>query len=106
MSRPERVEKAISSLLGSRGETEISLRRAIFERVRLGRGEVPAGLAALVDKVADRPWLVSDEDVLHAREAGYSEDQVYELVLAAAAGAGARRLDAGLRAVEEAKRCG
>jgi alkylhydroperoxidase family enzyme len=71
--------------------------------VRLGTGEVPERLKALVEKIADRPWSVSDEDIARLREAGYSEDSIYELVLAAAAGAGIRRFDAGLRAIEGAQ---
>ena len=108
MPRLQRIETAISSLLGSPGETETSLRRAVFERVRVASGEVPDGLAALIEKISDRPWTVSDAHISDAIEAGYSEDQIYELVLAAAAGAGVRRLDAGLRALndDEAERCG
>ena len=53
-----------------------------------------------MEKIAERPWSVSDEDLTHLREAGYSEDHIYELVLAAAAGAGVRRFEAGLRAIE------
>lgn len=100
MSRPWRVEKAIASLLGAPGKTDTSLRQAVFDRVRLGTGKVPEDLRALVEKIADRPWSVSDEDIGRLLKAGYSEDQLYELVLAAAAGAGARRFDAGLRAME------
>jgi alkylhydroperoxidase family enzyme len=103
MSWPWRIEKAIASLLGAPGETDSSLRQAVFDRLRLGTGEVPENLKALVEKIADRPWRVSDEDFTRLREARYSEDQIYELVLAAAAGAGVRRFDAGLRAIEGAR---
>lgn len=103
MSWPWRMEKAIASLLGAPGETETSLRQAVFDRVRVGAGEVPENLRTLVEKIADRPWSVSDEDLTHLREAGYSEDHIYELVLAAAAGAGVRRFEAGLRAIEGAR---
>lgn len=103
MSQPRRIEKAIASLLGAPGETDTSLRQAIFDRVRLGTGEVPENLSGLVEKIADRPWSVSDEDIKRLREAGYSEDHIYELVLAAAAGAGMRRFEAGLRAIEGAR---
>src|SRR5438132_10132649 len=103
MPRPWRIEKTIASLLGAPGETDTSLRQSIFDRLRLGTGEVPENLAALVEKIADRPWNVSDEDITRLREAGYSEDQIYELVLAAAAGAGVRRFEAGLRAIEGAR---
>ena len=97
------MEKAIASLLGSPGETDTSLRQAVFDRVRVGNGEVPEKLRALLEKIADRPWTVSDEDITRLLQAGYSEDQIYELVLAAAAGAGMRRFEAGLRAMEGAR---
>ena len=103
MSWPWRMEKAIASLLGAPGETDTSLRQSVFDRARLGSGEVPENLKALVEKIADRPWSVSDEDITRLREAGYSEDYIYELVLAAAAGAGVRRFEAGLRAIEGAR---
>ena len=103
MSLPWRVKKAIASLLGAQGETDTSLRQAIFERARLGTGEVPENLRLLVEKIADRPWSVSDDDITRLRGAGYSEDCIYELVLAAAAGAGTRRFEAGLRAIEGAQ---
>jgi|SRR5579859_971462 len=103
MTRPPFVERAISSLLGSPGQTETSLRRAVFDRVRLENGKVPENISPLVKKIDVQPWAVNDEDILRAREAGYSEDQLFELILAAAVGAGVRRLDAGLRAMEEAR---
>ena len=93
----------MAALLGSPGGTDPSLRRAVFERVRAGTGEVPESLAALVKKIADHPWSVTDADITHLREAGYTEDQIYELVLAASTGAGVRRFEAGLRAMEGAR---
>jgi len=103
MPRPALVEKAITSLLNSPGETAIALRQAVFERQRSGRDELAENLAPLMEKIADRPWSVDDEDIRLLLQAGYSEDQLLEVILAAAAGAGVRRLDAGLRALEEAE---
>ena len=57
----------------------------------------------LVEKIAERPWTVTDEDFARLRAAGYSEGQLYEVTLAAALGAGLRRFDAGLRALQEAE---
>ena len=59
-------------------------------------------LRELVEKIDERPWTVSDEDFSRLRRAGYSEDQIFELTVAAAAGAGVRRFEAGLRALEAA----
>jgi alkylhydroperoxidase family enzyme len=102
MPWPSQVEKALAALLGSPGRTEPSLRRAVFDRARAGTGDVPENLAALVEKITDRPWSVADADFIRLAGADYSDDQIYELVLAAAAGAGARRLEAGERAIEGA----
>jgi alkylhydroperoxidase family enzyme len=102
MSLPHHLQKAIDALFRQPGETEASLRRAVLQRNRSGAGQVPDALHELVDKVADRPWTLSDEDFTRLRAAGYSEGQLYEITLAAALGAGLERFDAGLRAIEEA----
>jgi len=57
----------------------------------------------MVEKIADHAWTVTDADFARLAEAGYSEDQIYELVLAASAAAGVRRFEAGLRAMEGAR---
>ena len=59
-------------------------------------------LRQLVEKIDEHPWLVNDEDLLKLGRAGYSEDQIFELTVAAAAGAGVRRFEAGLRAIAAA----
>ena len=79
-----------------------SLRQAIFSRTRLREGHIPENLETLVWAISERPSTVSDDDLDHLRGEGYSEDQIYELILAAAVGAGMRRMDAGLRAIERA----
>ncbi len=45
------------------------------------------------------PHEVSDEDVQSLKDAGHSEDEIFELTVSAAAAAGLERLDAGLRAL-------
>lgn len=102
MPLPSNLEKAIDALLSQPGETESSLRRGVLERNRSDVGQVPEILRELVDKIAHRPWTVTDEDFAKLRSAGFSEAQLYELTLAAALGAGLARFDAGLRAIEEA----
>ncbi len=102
MPLPARLQKAIDALLHQPGETEASLRRAVLERTRCAAGQVPDALREFVDKIAERPWTVTDEDFAHLRAAGYSEGQLYELTLAAALGSGLERFDAGLRAIGEA----
>jgi len=63
---------------------------------------VPAPLRALISKVATRPAQVTDADFAAAKAAGFSEDQLFELVIAAAVGQSARLYEAGLAALAEA----
>lgn len=106
MALPKTIQKVVEALLGSAGKTDPALRHAIFERTRKGTGEIPlqgpgaVGVRELVQKIDDRPWTVSDEDFLMLRRAGYCEDKLFEITVAAATGAGVRRLEAGFRALE------
>jgi hypothetical protein len=59
-------------------------------------------LDALVGKVAGRPVLVTDADIGAAKASGYSEDQLFELVICAAVGQSTRLYEAGLAALAEA----
>jgi alkylhydroperoxidase family enzyme len=108
MALPKKIQNAIEALLGPSGRSDPALRAAVFERTRKSAGEIPVvpgnlALRELVEKIAERPWIVSDEDFSRLRHAGYSEDQIFELTLAAAAGAGVRRFEAGLRALDAAR---
>jgi alkylhydroperoxidase family enzyme len=76
------------------GTLDPAVRKAAAE----GTG-VPEPLAAYVDKVRRHAYRVTDGDVEGLRSAGYSEDQIFELTVAAAYGAARRRLDAGLAAM-------
>jgi alkylhydroperoxidase family enzyme len=105
MILPKKVQTTIDALLGPSGKSDPALRAAVFERTRKSADEIPAvqpDVRRLVEKIAERPWTVSDEDFSKLRHAGYSEDQIFELTVAAAAGAGVKRFEAGLRAVDAA----
>ena len=88
------------AILTTPGDTDPQLRSAV-EAYAAGRTEaaVPDGLKAYVDKVARNAYKVVDGDVDRLREAGYSEDAIFELTLAAALGAAQARLAAGLKAM-------
>lgn len=83
------------SVLRGPGTTPAALREAV------ARGEAPEELRALVEKIRRHAYKVTDEDLAALRDR-YSEDQLFELVVAAAFGAAEARLRAGLRALEEA----
>jgi alkylhydroperoxidase/carboxymuconolactone decarboxylase family protein YurZ len=59
-------------------------------------------LAVLVDKVARRSFQVTDADFEAAAAAGFTEDQLFEVVICAAVGAASRQYQAGLAALAEA----
>ncbi len=93
-----------------------ALVRAIEQRILTGPGtaqpelranafgnrNLPEPLGTLVDKVARRPLQVTDGDFRAAVAAGFSEDQLFELVICAAVGESSRMYQAGLAALAEA----
>ncbi len=63
---------------------------------------VPEPLRGFAIKVLHNAYKVVDRDVQALREAGYSEDAVYEAIVTLAAGAGLRRINAGMAALAQA----
>jgi alkylhydroperoxidase family enzyme len=61
--------------------------------------DVPDAVAGYVDKVRRHAYEVADHDIEQLREAGYSEDQIFELTIAAAYGAARLRLDRAMDAM-------
>ena|SRR5687767_14773645 len=77
------------------GETLRELRQAV------AAGTPPAELVALVEKIHSHAYTVTDRD-LDVLRASYSEDQLFEIIVAAAFGAAEQRLAAARRALEMA----
>ena len=82
------------AVLETPGALDAELRRAI------AAGRFPDDLAAYLEKVAKHAYKVVDRDVERLKEAGYSEDAIFEATLAAALGAARYRLERGLAALE------
>jgi alkylhydroperoxidase family enzyme len=88
---------------------------ALERRITEGPGTVPAeqrraaadakpvegsaALAAYLEKVRKHAYKVTDEEVAALRAAGATDDELFELTVAAAFGAAKERLGAGLAAV-------
>jgi len=97
------------------GDTR-ALLSAMEQRILTGRGmaspeiraqafaasDLPEPLATLVDRVARRSFEVTDTDFADALTAGFTEDQLFEIVVCAAVGASSRQHQAGLAALAEA----
>jgi len=60
----------------------------------------PPDFAAYLEKVRLRAYKVTDADVQALKDAGHSEDEIFEQTISTATAAGLERLDAGLRALE------
>jgi hypothetical protein len=77
-------------------------RASVEQRARaFGNDGLAAPLDALIDKVASRPAQVTDADFAAAKASGFSEDQLFELVICAAVGQSTRLYEAGLAALAE-----
>jgi alkylhydroperoxidase family enzyme len=57
----------------------------------------PPEFATYLEKVRLHAYKVTDRDIEELKAAGFSEDEIFEQTVAAAAAAGLERLDAGLR---------
>lgn len=64
-------------------------------------GDLDEPLRSYAAKVRDASYRIVDADVAALRTAGFSEDVIFEVTVAAALGAATRRLNAGLRALDE-----
>jgi alkylhydroperoxidase family enzyme len=87
----------VDRILNGAGQTSPEQRARAFDNA-----DVPPPLHALIDKVATRPTQVTDADFDAAKAAGFSEDQLFELVVSAAVGQSTRLYEAGLAALAEA----
>jgi alkylhydroperoxidase family enzyme len=56
-------------------------------------------MVGYLEQVRTGAYAILDEDVEALKQAGCSEDEIFEQTVAAAVGEGFRRLDAGLRAL-------
>jgi alkylhydroperoxidase family enzyme len=70
-------------------------------RQQIATGCAPQELMSLVQKIRSRAYTVTDQD-LDALRDRYTEEQLFEIVVAAAFGAAQERLTAARRALEEA----
>ena len=103
---PSKIQTAVNALLTKSAVSTPALRQRVEAyAARLGGGvrqtqELPAELVDYVNKVALYAYKVTDQDVQKLKEAGYSEDAIFEITLCASVGAGLGRLECGLQAME------
>ena len=89
------MARLVHAVLAGPGTLDPEIRRAAAEGA-----DIPEPLRDYLDKVARYAYRVTDRDVATLRAAGYSEDQIFEATVSCALGAGLRRLEAGLSAID------
>lgn len=107
----EHVARLKHSVFQGKGESAPAVRAAVGARAarlvegsieaRPGDGVIPDELDSHADAVIRNAYKVTDADVERLRDAGYSEDQVFEVTVAAAVGAGVSRLERALSLLKE-----
>lgn len=99
-SRYTRQHKKLRyAVLDAPATADATLRLAAY----CGKG-LAEPLSGYVEKLRQHAYRVQDDDIEQVHDAGYSEDQIFEVTVAAALGAGDTRLRAGLSALNEALR--
>ena len=99
---PPKVKKALDALLTRPGVCSLALRASVVAYAEglwggiRSKEELPADLVDYVTKVALYAYRTTDEDVARLKEAGYSEDAIFEITLCASIGAGLARMEKGL----------
>ena len=66
-------------------------------RAALPDREAPGDFGPYLDKVRRHAYTITDRDVQALKDAGHSEDEIFQHTLSSAAAAGFERLQAGLR---------
>lgn len=98
MSDIREARKAlVKRVLEGAGKASSSDRRAGFDLITL-----PEPMNTLVVKVARHASQITDEDIEAVKASGFTEDQVFEIVVCAAIGQAKRQYDAALAALEAA----
>jgi hypothetical protein len=100
----EAFERLRASALEGPGKLDPAARKAIADERAVGA--IPPILPVLLpylEKVAYQAHTVTDEDVEALKKAGLSEDKIFEATVAAAVGAGLKRLRMGLAALKSEK---
>lgn len=101
------VQRLKETVLRGRGVTAPALRQAAAARAAEVAGlppgempgEIPADLQTYVETIGRHAYRITEEDIATLKQAGWSEDEIFEVSVSAAVGAGVSRLDRGLAAL-------
>jgi alkylhydroperoxidase family enzyme len=98
MSDITKARKAVvARILEGDGKASHAQRRAAFDDAGLDEP-----LKTLVAKVARHAYKVTDEDIAAAGASGFTQDQIFEIVVCAAVGQATRQYDTAIAALAAA----
>lgn len=97
----ELYQTLLNCILNGKGFATHEQRRAAFNNAGLSQP-----LRSLVDNVANCAYKVTDSDIVTVKKTGVSEDELFELIVCAAAGQASRQYERGLAALAEAMKEG
>lgn len=95
LRRADLVAALRRAVFESDGATDVATRRA----AGIGGDALRNPWDGYAEKVRDASYRITDADIDALRAAGCSEEEIFEVTVAAATGAALRRFDAGLRAL-------
>jgi hypothetical protein len=87
------LEELRRAVMESSGATDRALRAAAASG-----GDLPADLAPVIAKIRANAYKVTDEDIAALKKGGRSEDEIFELTIAAALGVSIHRASRALAA--------
>lgn len=93
----EETAALIARIVDGEGEAPRAHRAAAFHNT-----DLPQPLSTLVTKVALPADRVTDDDIAAARSSGHTEDELFEIIVCAAAGQARRQHDVALTALHTA----
>ena len=91
----------VNRILKGKGYSSQEARLAAFNNA-----DLPQPMHALIGKVAYNAYKVTDSDIDALKETGVSENQLFELIVCAAAGQASRQYENALAALTEAEKEG
>ncbi len=100
------LKRLRDGLFASDGKSDRALRESVAARAPSLSGgpestaELPEALQAWTDKIAQHAYKTLDREVDALKAAGYDEDQIFELTIAAAFGAANARFERAIGAVK------
>ena len=102
---PGKVQQLLAALFSDKGRTSLALRQSVeaYGEASAGinrtPGTIPTNLTNYLDKVTRTAYKVTDKDIAYLKEAGYAEDEIFEITLSVAVGAGLGRMKQGMMAL-------